>query len=91
MWLILENWQFVNGNYCLSVCAVLSHSPMSDSLQPRDCSQPGSSAPGESAGKNTEMGLHAFLQGIFPTQVSHTAGRIFTAWATREAYCVRYK
>ena len=27
----------------------------------------------------------SLLQGIFPTQVSHIAGRLFTSWATREA------
>ena len=29
-------------------------------------------------GKNTGVGCHALLQGIFPTQVSHIAGRFFT-------------
>ena len=33
-----------------------------------DCSLPGSSVYGDSPGKNTEMGCHALLQGIFPTQ-----------------------
>ena len=37
-----------------------------------------------SLGKNTGMGCHTLLQGIFPTQVSCTAGRFFTIWATRE-------
>ena len=37
---------------------------------PMDCSQPGSSVHGDSPGKNTRMGCHAFLQGIFPTQGS---------------------
>ena len=27
----------------------------------------------------------SLLQGIFPTRVSHTAGRFCTSWATREA------
>ena len=31
------------------------------------------------------MGSLSFLQGIFPTQVSHIAGGSFTSWATREA------
>ena len=34
-----------------------------------DCSSPGSSFHGDSPGKNTGVGCHAFLQGIFPTQV----------------------
>ena len=33
-----------------------------------DCSPPGSSVHGDSPGKNTGMGCHALLQGIFPTQ-----------------------
>ena len=33
-----------------------------------DCSPPGSSVHGDSAGRNTGEGCHALLQGIFPTQ-----------------------
>ena len=33
-----------------------------------DCSPPGSSVHGDSSGKNTRMGCHALLKGIFPTQ-----------------------
>jgi len=33
-----------------------------------DCSPPGSSVHGDSPGKNTGVGCHALLQGIFPTQ-----------------------
>ena len=35
---------------------------------PMDCSPPGSSVHGDSPGKNTGVGSHAFLQGIFPIQ-----------------------
>ena len=35
---------------------------------PMDCSPPGSSVHGDSPGKNTGMGCHALLQGIFQTQ-----------------------
>ena len=35
---------------------------------PLDCSPQGSSVHGDSPGKNTGMGCHALLQGIFPTQ-----------------------
>ena len=45
--------------------------------------------PWNSPGKNTGVGSHSLLQGIFPTQgwtqVSSIAGRVFTIWATREA------
>ena len=33
-----------------------------------DCSPPGSTVHGDSPGKNTGVGFHALLQGIFPTQ-----------------------
>ena len=35
---------------------------------PMDCSQPGSSVCGIFPGKNTGVGSHFLLQGIFPTQ-----------------------
>ena len=38
---------------------------------PVDCSPPDSSVHGDSPGKNTGMGCHALLQGIFPTQGSN--------------------
>ena len=53
---------------CLTLC------------NPMDCSLPGSS-PWNSPGKNTGVGCHSLLQGIFPTQrlnlVSHIASRFF--------------
>ena len=39
---------------------------------PMDCSPPGSSVHGASPGKNTRLGCHALLQGIFPTQGSNS-------------------
>ena len=54
-----------------------------------DCSPPGSSRPRDFPGKNSGVGCHFLLQGIFSTQdrarVSHIVGRCFTVWATREA------
>ena len=38
---------------------------------PMDCSPPGSSVHGDSLGKNTGVGCHAFLQRIFSTQGSN--------------------
>ena len=56
---------------------------------PKDCRPPGSSVHGDSPGKNTGVGCHVLLQGIFPTQESNQvfqiAGQLFTYWATREA------
>ena len=55
-----------------------------------DCSLPGSSVRGNFPGKNTGVGCHFLLQGIFLTCESnlcllHLLGRFFTVWATREA------
>ena len=36
-----------------------------------DCSPPGPSVHGDSPGKNTGVGCHALIQGIFPTQESN--------------------
>ena len=44
---------------CLTLC------------DPMDCHLPGSSVHGDSPGKNTGVGCHALLQGIFPTQGSN--------------------
>ena len=61
----------------------LSHSVMSDSLQPARLL-----CPWDSPGKDTGVGCHALLQGIFPTQdptqASSFVGRLFTIWATGE-------
>ena len=56
-----------------------------------DCSPPGAPIHGDSPAKNTGVGCHAVLQGIFhtqgsnPDQISCIAGRFFTIWASREA------
>ena len=50
------------GLCCLiaQLCPTLCH--------PMDCSPPGSSVHEDSPGKNTGVGCHALLHGIFPTQ-----------------------
>ena len=58
-----------------------------------DCSPPGSPVKWDSQGKNTGVGCHALLQGIFPTQGLNPcfllspvlAGGFFTTSATWEA------
>ena len=56
-------WQ----TYCCSVLYLVA--PSCPTLcDPMYCSPPGSSFYGDSPGKNTGVGGHAFLQGIFPTQ-----------------------
>ena len=57
---------------------------------PMDCSLPGSSVHGDSPGKNTEVGCHALLQGIFLTQglnpgLPHCRWILYR-WATREGF-----
>ena len=55
----------------LMLC-VLSQLVVSNSCDtPMDCSLPGSSVHGDSLGKNTGVGCHALLQGIFSTQGSN--------------------
>ena len=49
------------------VCVLITQSCLS-LCDPIDCSPPGSSVRGDSPGKNTGVGCHALLQGIFPTQ-----------------------
>ena len=58
---------------CLTLC------------DPMDCNPSGSSVLGESPGKNTGVGCHALLQGIFTTQGSRIIGRFFSIWAMGEA------
>ena len=62
-----------------SIC----HPVMSDLLWPSRIL-----CPWNSPCKNTGVGYHTLLQGIFPTQESnpgvHTAGGFFTIWATRK-------
>ena len=53
---------------CVCVCIHLVSQSCPTLCDPRDCSRPGASAHGDSPGKNTGVGCHALLQGIFPTQ-----------------------
>ena len=77
----------------LLISHVLSGLSCPTLCNPMDCSPPDSSVSGDSPGKNTGVGCHALLQGIFFTQESIgggggffcIAGRFFTSWATREA------
>ena len=51
---------------CKCLCLVTQSCPTH--CDPMDCSPSGSSVQGDSLGKNTGVGCHALLQGIFPTQ-----------------------
>ena len=73
-------------NQC-AVCLVTQSYPTL--CNPMDCGPLGSSVHGDSPNKNTEVGCHVLLQGIFPTQGSNPellhCRWFFTRWATREA------
>ena len=53
------------------VSPVLYRTILCNSCNPINCGPPGFSAHGNSPGENTEVGSHALLQGIFPTQGSN--------------------
>ena len=57
-----EGWT----DMCCALCLVTQSCPTLCDLM--DCSPPGSSVYGDSAGKNTGVGCHALLQEISPTQ-----------------------
>ena len=59
-------WYWIGWNlrFCMC-CTVLSHSVVPDSLWPHGLQ------PTRHSDKNTGVGCHAFLQGIFPTQGSN--------------------
>ena len=54
---------------------------------PMDCSPPGFSVHGDSPGKNTWVGCHVLLQGIFPTQGSNS-GLLHCRWIL---YCLSHQ
>ena len=62
-----------------SVKRSVSRSVMSNSLQPHGLQPARLLCPRDSPGKNTRVGCHAFLQGIFPTQGSNP-GLLHCRW-----------
>ena len=52
-------------------CMYVSHSVMSESLQPHGLQPTRLLCPWDSPGKNTGVGYHSLLQGILPTQGSN--------------------
>ena len=54
---------------CAVLCLVAQSCPTP--CNPTDCNLPGSSVHGDSPGKNTRVGCHAFLQGTFLSQGSN--------------------
>ena len=59
----LATWE---APYMYMLCLVTQSCPTL--CDPLDCSLPGSSVHGDSSGKNTGVGCHTLLQGVFPTQ-----------------------
>ena len=64
--------------YSVCVCVLVAQLCLT-LCNPIDCSPPGSSIHGDSPVKNTEVGFHALLQGIFPTQGSNP-GLLHCRW-----------
>ena len=62
-------WEAGHPRMHLVLCLVTQSCP--NLCNPMDCSLPGSSVHGDSPDKNTGVGCHALLQGIFPTQGSN--------------------
>ena len=55
---------------CVCVCVLVAQS-CPTLCDPSDCNLPGSSISWNTPGKNTRVGCHSLLQGIFPTQGSN--------------------
>ena len=74
-----ESTAYVSMCHGLNVCVpsrfMCMHAKLLQSCltlcNPMDCSPPDSSVHGDSPGKNTGVGCHFLLQGIFPTQGSN--------------------
>ena len=98
-----EQYSFQSGNcasfllqiyqYFLCVLCLVAQSCLT-LCDPMDCSPQGLSVHGDSPGKNTELGCHSLIQGIFPTQelnldlphcrqiLYHTRGiQLFPIWS----------
>ena len=67
----LWTWHVAFTLHIFSLACVLCLSVVSNSCDSMDCCPPGSSLHGDSPGRNTGVGCHALLQGIFPTQGSN--------------------
>ena len=75
--------------WCDKYCESVSHSVVSDSLQPHRCCPPGFSVHGILQGRILQWVAIPFSRGSSRprnwTQVSCIVGRFFIVWATREA------
>ena len=80
---------FLNYFFSMHACMLSCFSCVQLFAPSQICSSPGLSVDGDSPGKNTGVGCHALLQGIFPTQRQNPglmfpalAGRFFTTSIT---------
>ena len=78
-------WKALYYRNC-AVCLVVQSCPTL--CNPMDYSLPGSSVHGESPGKNTGVGCHSLLQGIFPTQGSNPGLPIATVIRAMKLFCI---
>ena len=80
------NWAIREAQ--LNICVCVSCSFVPDSLQPHGLQSTRVLCPWDFPGKDTGVGCHFLLQGIFPTQgsnqVSCIAGRFFTVWGIKD-------
>ena len=53
------------------MCVCLVTQSCQTVCDPMDCTLPGSSVHGDTSGRNTGVGYHVLLQGVFPTQESN--------------------
>ena len=61
-------WKYLLNLHTWLTSMCVSHSVVSDSLQPHGLQLTRPLCPWNSPGKNTRVGCHSLLQGIFPTQ-----------------------
>ena len=80
-----HEWFSLLLGYEVSACTLAHLYPTL--CDPMDCSPPGSSVHGDSPGKNTGVGGHVLLQGIFPTQGSNP-GLLHCRWIL---YCLSHQ
>ena len=68
-----NTWHYLGHgrSMCTCACCAKSLQQCLTLCNPMDCSPPGYSIHGDSPGKNTGVGCHALLQGIFLTQGSN--------------------
>ena len=79
-------------SWCMAAVLCIGTQSCLTLCDPMDCSPPDSTVHGDSPGQNTGVGWHASSRGSShprdQAQVSYIAGRFFTSWATREAWCM---